>query len=519
MDLVLRTVHTHRAITSRDAAGFQEDFRFGERKASRMSTTQDAHGARVIVDTNPADTSDVLAELAPQTGADVERAVERARRAYPGWRATPAPERGRVLARAATLARERLDELARLLTREEGKILSEARGEVLKGINLLEWYSGEGFRLGGRTRPSEMPTTLLWTMRQPLGVVAVITPWNFPWAEPAWKVAPALVAGNAVLLKPASLTPLVAQRFVEILAEAGLPDGVLTVLLGAGGDVGTALVDHPEVRAVSFTGSCEVGGGVYARAAGRLAKVTCEMGGKNAVVVMPDADLDLAAAGIVQGAFGSTGQRCTATSLGVLHRDVAARVRDLVVDRARALRVGNGLQDGVTMGPLVDGGQLCTVLDYIERGRQEGARLLTGGRRLDGGPHARGFFVEPTVFGDVRRSHRIAQEEIFGPVLSLIEVHSLEEALGVVNGLRYGLTSSIYAGDANTIMRFVDDVETGMVHVNSPTVGGEAQIPFGGVKWSGVGGREMAEEGLEFFTELKSVFFDYTGRARATNIY
>lgn len=484
-----------------------------------MSPAPDTARTRMIRDTNPADTSDVLGEVAPHTVADVTRAITRGKRAYPGWRATPPPERGRVLARAAELARSRFDELARLLTREEGKVLGEARGEVLKGINLLEWYSGEGFRLGGKTRPSEMPTTLLWTMRQPLGVVAIITPWNFPWAEPAWNVAPALVAGNAVLLKPASLTPLVAERYVEILAEAGLPDGVLTLVVGSGGEVGDALVTDPEIRAVSFTGSCEIGGSVYARAAGRLAKVTCEMGGKNAVVVMPDADLELGAAGIVQGAFGSTGQRCTATSLGVVHRDVSRKLRDLIVDRARALVVGNGLEDGVHMGPLVDAQQLATVLTYIEAGTREGAQLVTGGRRLQDGACARGFFVEPTVFAGVRPDQRIAQDEIFGPVLSLIDVASLDEALAVTNGLRYGLTSSIYASDANTIMRFVDGVEAGMVHVNSPTVGGEAQIPFGGIKWSGVGGREMAEEGLEFFTELKSVFFDYTGRARETNVY
>ena len=484
-----------------------------------MSATHGAERTRTILDTNPADSTDVLAVVPAQTAAGVARAVERAQEALPGWRATPAPERGRVLARAAEIARRQVDDLARLLTREEGKILSEARGEVLKGINLLEWYSGEGFRLGGKTRPSEMPTTLLLSIRQPVGVVAVITPWNFPWAEPAWKVAPALVAGNVVILKPASYTPLVAQRFAEIFLDAGLPDGVLTVVVGAGGDVGDALVTHPAVRAVSFTGSCEVGGDVYARAARRLAKVCCEMGGKNAVVVMPDADLDLAAAGIAQGAFGSTGQRCTATSLCVVHRQVARQIIDRVVDRAQALRVGNGLAPGITMGPLVDARQLAAVLGYVESGRSEGARLVTGGRRLEGEEHARGFFVEPTVFTDVLPTHRIARDEIFGPVLAVIEVASLDEALRVVNGVRYGLSSAIYAADASAIMRFVDGVEAGMVHVNSPTVGGEAQIPFGGIKWSGVGGREMAEEGLEFFTELKSVFFDYTGRARETNIY
>jgi alpha-ketoglutaric semialdehyde dehydrogenase len=482
-----------------------------------MSTAQEK--LRMIVDTNPADTSDVLAEVPQQTAEDVVRAVERAGKAFPAWRATPAPERGRVLARAAQIARSRVDELARLLTREEGKLLSESRGEVQRGIILLEWYAGEGLRMGGKTRPSEMASTLLFTLRQPLGVVAVITPWNFPWAEPVWKVAPALVAGNVVLLKPASFTPLVAQKFVEILTEAGLPEGVLTLLVGPGGHVGDAVVNHPTVRAVSFTGSCEIGSDVYARAARRLAKVTCEMGGKNAVVVMPEADLDLAATGIAQGAFGSTGQRCTATSLCVVHRQVAAQIIDRVVDRAKAIRIGNGLGDGVGMGPVIDARQLDTILDYIDAGQREGARLITGGRRLEGGEYSRGFFVEPTVFTDVRPTHRIAQEEIFGPVLSVIQVSSLEEALTAVNGVRYGLSASIYASDASTLMRFVDEVEVGMVHVNSPTVGGEAQIPFGGIKWSGVGGREMAEEGLEFFTELKSVFFDYTGRARSTSLY
>jgi alpha-ketoglutaric semialdehyde dehydrogenase len=482
-----------------------------------MSTT--GSPTRVIVDTNPADTSDVLGHVPQQTAQDVARAVERAQEMYPAWRDTPAPSRGRVLARAAEIARSRVDELARLLTREEGKILSEARGEILRGVNLLEWYSGEGFRMGGKTRPSEMPTTMLFTLRQPLGVVAIITPWNFPWAEPVWKAAPALVAGNTVIIKPASLTPLVAQRYVEILEAAGLPKGVLSLAVGPGPEVGDVLVNHPAVRAVSFTGSSEIGGEVYARAARRLAKVSCEMGGKNAVVVMPDADLDLTAAGTAQGAFGSTGQRCTATSLCVVHKELKSRLVDAIVDRARAIRVGNGLEENVAMGPLVDAKQLTTVMEYIEAGRHQGARLACGGRRLTEGEYARGFFIEPTVFTDVDPGHRIAQEEIFGPVLSVIEVASVDEALRVTNGLRYGLSASIYASDANSIMRFVDRVEVGMVHVNSPTVGGEAQIPFGGIKWSGVGGREMAEEGLEFFTELKSVFWDYTGRARQTNVY
>jgi len=364
-----------------------------------------------------------------------------------------------------------------------------------------------------------MPSTLLFSLRQPLGVVAVITPWNFPWAEPVWKAGPAIVAGNAVILKPATLTPLLAQRCADILREAGLPDGVLQVLPGSGADVGDALVDHPDVRAISFTGSSAVGSDVYARAARRLAKVTCEMGGKNAVVVMPDADLDVAAAGIASGTFGSTGQRCTATSLCVAHRDIVKGLTERIVAHAKKLRIGNGLESGIDLGPLVDAHQLSSVLGYIEGARREGLQLATGGRRVSDGACERGFFVEPTVFIDVPPSARIAQEEVFGPVLAMIQVGSLDEALAVTNGVRYGLSSSIYASDASAIMRFIDRVEVGMVHVNSPTVGGEAQIPFGGIKWSGVGGREMAEEGLEFFTELKSVFFDYTGRARDSKIY
>lgn len=485
---------------------------------SPSSVHRDA-GPRVVVDVNPADTTDVLAEVRQATAADVEPAVARAKAAFAKWRDVPAPERGRVLARAAAITRARADDLARLLTREEGKIVSEARGEIIRGAVLFEWFAGEGFRMGGRTRPSEMPSTLLFTLRQPLGVVAVITPWNFPWAEPVWKAGPALVAGNAVILKPATLTPLLAEEYAKILGEAGLPEHVLQVLPGSGGEVGDALVDHPDVKAVSFTGSTAIGSDVYARAARRLAKVTCEMGGKNAVVVMPDADLDVAAAGVASGAFGSTGQRCTATSLCVAHRDIVRDLTERIVASAKKMRLGNGLEKDVDMGPLVDAHQLESVLGYIDGARREGLRVATGGRRATEGACERGYFVEPTVFVDVPAGARIAREEVFGPVLSMITVGSLDEALAVTNGVTYGLSSSIYARDSSAIMRFVDRVEVGMVHVNSPTVGGEAQVPFGGIKWSGVGGREMAEEGLEFYTELKTVFFDYTGKPRESKIY
>jgi len=458
---------------------------------------------------NPADTSDVIAEYPLATADDVRKAIDAAMQAWPAWKKTPGPERGRVLWRAADISRRRVDEIANTLTREEGKILKEAKGEVLKGISLLEYYAGEGFRMHGKTLPSESRDTFTYTIRQPLGCVGLIAPWNFPWAIPVWKSAPAIVAGNCVVFKPAELTPATSILLAEIYEEAGLPPGVFNLLVGSGSVVGEAMVHAPELRAISFTGSNKIGGELYVKAAKRGAKVTCEMGGKNAVIVMPDADLDKAAIAIHGGAFGSTGQRCTATSRVIAHPDIKKALVDRLVAAAEKMKLGPGLDAASDMGPSVDEKQWKTVMDYIKAGQSEGARMLTGGSRPESLSH--GFFVQPTIFDGVAPSMRIFKEEIFGPVLSVATAATLDEALKFANSVEYGLTTSIFTQDITSVMKFVEDVETGMVHVNEPTVGGEAQLPFGGTKSTGVGEREMAEEGLNFFTEIKTVFINYSG--------
>jgi acyl-CoA reductase-like NAD-dependent aldehyde dehydrogenase len=460
---------------------------------------------------NPADTSDVIAEFPLATVGDVRAAIDAAMAAQPAWRKTPGPERGRVLWRAADIARRRVDEIAQTLTREEGKILKEARGEVLKGISLLEYYAGEGFRMHGKTLPSESRDTFTYTIRQPLGCVGLIAPWNFPWAIPVWKSAPAIVAGNAVVFKPAELTPATAALLAEIYEEAGLPPGVFNMVVGRGSVVGDAMVAAPELRAISFTGSNAIGNALYVKAAQRGAKVTCEMGGKNAVIVMPDADLDKAAVAIHGGAFGSTGQRCTATSRVIAHPDIKSPLVDRLVAMAEKIKLGAGLDHASDMGPSVDEKQWSTVMEYVGVGKSEGARLLTGGSRPDSLKH--GYFVQPTIFDGVSPAMRIFKEEIFGPVLAVATATSLEEALRFANGVEYGLTTSIFTENMTSAMKFIEEVETGMVHVNEPTVGGEAQLPFGGTKSTGVGEREMAEEGLNFFTEIKTVFINYSGNA------
>jgi len=465
---------------------------------------------------NPADTSDLIAEFPLATAADVRQAIDAATAAWRGWKKTPGPERGRVLWRAADIARRRVDEIAATLTREEGKVLKEAKGEVLKGISLLEYYAGEGFRMHGKTLPSETRDCFTYTIRQPLGVVGLIAPWNFPWAIPVWKSAPALVAGNCVVFKPSELVPATAAILTEVYEEAGLPPGVFNMVVGTGPEVGEAMVHAPELRAISFTGSNRVGADLYVKAARRGAKVTCEMGGKNAVIVMPDADLDKAAVAIHGGAFGSTGQRCTATSRVIAHPDVKQALVDRLVASAEKIKVGPGLDPAMEMGPSIADRQWQTVMQYIEAGRQDGARLLTGGVRPE---HlSAGYFIAPTIFDDVTPAMRIFKEEIFGPVLSVATATSLDDALAKANAVEYGLTTSIFTQDVNTVLRFVEDVEVGMVHVNEPTVGGEAQLPFGGTKSTGVGEREMAEEGLHFFTELKTVFVNYGGSAERSLI-
>lgn len=474
---------------------------------------------RQVPNINPADPAEVLGQVPLSTREEAIAAATAAEQAFRDWRRVPAPRRGAIVARAAQLMAERKEEMARALTREEGKILGEARGELQRAINIAEFCGAHGRRLNGETIPLELADNLGYTFKQPLGVVTLITPWNFPVAIPVWKIAPALVAGNTVVFKPATLTPESAALVMQCFVDAGLPPGVLNMVYGGGGEVGTALIDHPATRAVSFTGSTEIGLEVYQRAARRGIRAQCEMGGKNPVIVLEDADVDLAVAGVAAGAFGSTGQRCTATSRVILMHPVADAFLEKLVASASAMRLGNGLTSGVDMGPSVDEGQMQKVLDYIAIGKAEGAELLCGGARAVEGDAAKGYFVQPTVFDRVRPEMRIAREEIFGPVLVALRVESFEEAMAVANASEFGLTSSIYTRDVGRMFRYIDDIETGMTHVNSPTLGGEAQLPFGGTKSTGIGPREQGTEVFDFYTETKVVYIDYTGAKREGKLY
>lgn len=460
---------------------------------------------------NPADLREVTSVAPLSTRKEVRDAIGAAKTAFPGWRDTPAPARGKILARAAALMEKHKDALARTLCREEGKTLQESLVEVQRSINILEFTAGEGRRMGGETIPSELAKNVAYTIKQPLGVVGAITPWNFPVAIPVWKLAPALVAGNTMVLKPAELTPECAAKVVAIFQEAGVPAGVLNMVLGAGEEVGDELLQAPDVRAISFTGSNEVGSHIYGLAARQMKKCQCEMGGKNPVVVLRDADLALAVESAALGAFGSSGQRCTATSRVVVENAIADEFVNRLLERTRKLKVGNGIKADTDVGPLVDEQQFKTVLRYLEIGKKEG-RLLAGGERMAGADYENGYFVAPTIFDHVKWDSAIAQEEIFGPVLSVIRVADFEEALHVANSVKYGLSSSIYSNDARKIFDFIDRIETGITHVNAPTVASEAQMPFGGVKATGVGLREIGRVAIDFYTELKAVYIDYTSR-------
>jgi len=474
---------------------------------------------RRVPDFNPADTSEVVAEAPASTAAEAAEAVAAAERAFEGWRATPAPIRGQILYKVQRRMEEQRDVLAEALTREEGKTLAESRGEVQRAINVVEFFAGEARRITGETIPSELPNNFCYTIKQPVGPVAIITPWNFPIAIPIWKIAPALVSGNTVVFKPASLTPLTATLLAGIFHESGLPPGVLNVVFGGGREVGDTIVKHPAIRAVSFTGSNDVGTALYQAAAARGIKCQCEMGGKNPIVILADADLDLAVESTVQGAFGSTGQRCTATSRAVVVDSIADEFLARLEARTAKLVVGPGLDPKTHVGPSVDDSQMKTVLDYVQIGKREGARLVRGGERMTSNGLDRGHFVNPAIFDRVTPDMRIAQEEIFGPVLSLIRVPDAAQALDVANGVRYGLSASVYTNDVSNMFKFVERLDAGILHVNSPTVGGEAHIPFGGMKATGVGLREMGRVAIDFYTELKVVYVDYTGSARKGNLY
>jgi len=479
---------------------------------------KDGSTGREYKSLNPADARQVVAVFKGASRKDAQDALAAAQKALPAWKAIPAPARARYIDKVIKLARAKKAEIARVMTIEEGKILPEALGEMEKGINLLEWFAGEGMRFMGDSAPSELPKNFLYTKREPLGVVSLICPWNFPWAIPCWKMAPALVAGNTVVFKPASVTPWMGAEFIKLFEEAGLPPGVVNMVLGSGSEVGDILVEDPRVKGVSFTGSNEIGQRVHGFAGRRGIPVTCEMGGKNPCIVWEDADMDLALAGVMKGAFGSTGQRCTATSRLIIHHKAADKFVKKILAELKKYKMGDGLEPGIAMGPAVDEGQMNVDLKYMEIGKKEGAKLLCGGKRIKGAL-AHGYFVEPTVFDHVKDDMRIYQEEVFGPVLCVRRVKTFEEAMKSANCVRFGLTSAMYTQDISLAMRYVDEMDAGMVHINSPTIGGEAQVPFGGIKGSGVGPREMAKEGMEFFSEVKTVFVDYTGAKRTSSIY
>jgi acyl-CoA reductase-like NAD-dependent aldehyde dehydrogenase len=467
---------------------------------------------------NPANRDDLIGTFQQSSAADAERAIDAARRAYSNWRLVPAPRRAEVLFRAAQLLSERKESLARDMTREMGKVLDETRGDVQEAVDMTFFMAGEGRRQYGQTVPSELRDKFAMSVRQPVGVCAVITPWNFPMAIPSWKIIPALVCGNTVVFKPATLTPLSAINFVKILEEAGVPKGVVNLVTGGGDAVGTAMTTADAVRVVSFTGSTEVGRTVSQKAAPSFKKVHLEMGGKNVIMIMDDANLELAVEGCLWGGFGTTGQRCTAASRVVVHQKVYRAFLDRFVQRAAALRVGEGLNPNVQMGPLISEGQRDTVIKYVGIGRREGATLVCGGHALTDGPYAKGSFHEPTIFADVAPSMRIAQEEIFGPVVSVISCRSLDEAVEIGNNVQYGLSASIYTQDVNAAFAAMRDLDTGIFYVNAPTIGAEVHLPFGGTKATGNGHREAGTAALDVFSEWKSIYVDFSGRLQRAQI-
>ena len=466
---------------------------------------------------NPADNRDVVGLFQQSTPGDAVAAIDAAARAFQEWRLVPAPKRAEILFHAARLLADRKEAFARDMTREMGKVLEETRGDVQEAIDMTYFMAGEGRRQYGQTVPSELRDKFAMSIRQPLGVTAMITPWNFPMAIPSWKIAPALVCGNTVVFKPATLTPLSAVNFVKTLEEAGVPPGVVNLVTG-GPDVGTVFATHEQVKVVSFTGSTSVGRIVNQNAAPGFKKVHLEMGGKNVVLIMDDAQIELAVEGCLWGGFGTTGQRCTAASRVVVHEKVYDAFLREFTARASALRVGNGLDAGTQVGPSVSESQLQTVMRYVEIGRKEGARLVTGGHRLDSGPHAHGWFHEPTIFADVDPPMRIAQEEIFGPVVSVMRCRSLEEAVDIGNGVAYGLSASIYTRDVNRAFAAMRDLYTGIFYVNAPTIGAEVHLPFGGTKATGNGHREAGTAALDVFSEWKSIYVDFSGRLQRAQI-
>jgi acyl-CoA reductase-like NAD-dependent aldehyde dehydrogenase len=472
---------------------------------------------KTFLNLNPADHSDVVGEFPASGAEDVDLAVAAAKKAFAAWRLVPAPKRAELLLRAGSLLLERKEQFARDMTREMGKVLAETRGDVQEAIDEAFYVAGEGRRLFGVTTPSELQNKFAMSVRMPVGVVGLITPWNFPMAIPSWKLFPALVSGNTCVIKPAEDTPLSTYNLVKTLIDAGLPPGVVNIVSGFGPDAGAPLVEHPQVRAVSFTGSSEIGSLVGQRAAATFKPVSLEMGGKNAMIVLDDANLDLALDGALWGAFGTTGQRCTATSRILLQKEIAADFTANLVTRAKALKVGNGLDESVEVGPQVNSSQIETSTKYVEIALAEGAKLLLGGHALTYGDFAKGTFFEPTVLGGVTPSMRIAREEVFGPVVSLIEFDTFEQAIEIANSIDYGLSTAIYTKNVNRAFTAMRDLEAGITYINAPTIGAEVHLPFGGVKQTGNGHREGLGA-IDFFTTWKAVYVDYSDKLQRAQI-
>ena len=478
---------------------------------------QPARGGATFESLDPSGGS-VIGSFAASDSTDVADAVVAARAAFPAWRATPAPRRGEILYRFAALLAEHKEQVSRAMTSEMGKVIAEARGDVQEGIDIAFLMAGEGRRLFGDTVPSELPDKWAMSVREPLGVAGLITPWNFPIAIPCWKMMPALVAGNTIVFKPASDSPHCAVLLIEILDEAGFPPGVINLVTGSGSEVGMPIVKHPDVDVIGFTGNGETGRQIAIEAADRGVKLSMELGGKNAIVVLDDADLDLAVDGIIWSAFGTTGQRCTACSRVIVTEGVADELVDRLAARARELSLGSGLDEAIDVGPLINEDAVAKVERYIEVGKDEGATLVTGGEVAAGAGLSSGHFFAPTIFDHVEAGSRIGQEEIFGPVLSVIRVPDYETAVAAATSVRYGLSSSIFTSDTNTAFRAMRDFDTGIVYINAGTIGAETHLPFGGTKATGNGHREAGHAALDTYTEWKSIYVDYSGKLQRAQI-
>ena len=479
-----------------------------------------AASGEMMENRNPADTRDLIGLFPASHAEDVERAINAASEAYPKWKTTPAPKRAEILYRLGNILIDRKEVYAADMTREMGKVLKESRGDVQEAIDMTFYTAGEGRRMHGYTTPSELPDKMAMCVRQPVGICSLITPWNFPMAIPSWKMMPALICGNTLVIKPAEDTPLSTINLVKAAEDAGLPPGVINIVTGTGAEAGEPMTTHPGVRLVSFTGSTETGRIVAGNAARTDKICSLEMGGKNAIMVMDDADLELAVEGTTWGAFGTSGQRCTASSRIIVHKKVYKKFVDKLTDRTRSLRIGNGLDKKVDLGPVINEDAVKKILYYIDVGKMnDGATLHLGGKRLERGEYKYGYFIEPTIFTDVAPTMRIAQEEIFGPVVSIIPCRDLDEAIEIGNGVRYGLSASIYTRDVDRAFRAMETINTGIFYVNSSTIGAEVHLPFGGTKATGNGHREGAmATSLEVFSEWKAIYIDYSGKLQKAQI-